>query len=704
MFLALLAFSAAIAFAVAQTDQTTSVAAYDIQGNFYAGPDPSDPSKDTYISVFRDKSPLADCQNLYVEISSAYGKKLLVSPKSGFSFAFKPLENGQILADIIGEGTIDLSIDKNINIDYSGIKTFANDGNIHYSDKLKYPVYQYGNYKEIPNIYNIDSKKNENGPDDTGSKILPAGINAIIEFINKGSKEKLPIPIIGPLLSALMMAIDIRDALDHLAAYPNITIGDNINESEAMTKRYSNILNKRNIVEVPWNPEADGISPSKTYQSVVVKIPIRISDQEQNEIYIHGLYICKSPRKESGRNSIVNFYCKVNSIKETNDSEVQQQTEPTNSTSPTVRIWTQTFGGPDSDWGASVQHTSDGGYIITGATSSYSAEGSDIWLIKTDKDGNKLWDKTFGGSKDDRGYSVQEIADGGFIIAGYTNSYGAGSWDIWLIKTDKDGNKLWDKTFGGSKDDRGYSVQETTDGGFIITGYTSSYGAGSKDIWLIRTDRDGNKLWDKKFGGTDSDWGYSVQETADGGFIIAGNTFSYGAGSSDIWLVRIDKDGNRLWDKTFGGTDSDWGYSVQETTDGGFIIAGGTNSYGAGGSDVWLIRTDNDGNKLWDKAFGGPDNDWGYSVQETADGGFIITGVTSSYGAGIDDIWLVKTDKGGNKLWDKTFGGVDSDWGYFIRETPDGGFIITGNTCSYGAGIDDVWLIKTDKDGNISIS
>ncbi len=359
-----------------------------------------------------------------------------------------------------------------------------------------------------------------------------------------------------------------------------------------------------------------------------------------------------------------------------------------------------TFGGPDSDWGTSVQPTSDGGYIITGVTSSYGEGGCDIWLIKTDKDGNKLWDKTFGGQKDDRGYSVQETSDGGFIIAGFTNSYGAGSWDIWLIRTDEYGNMLWDKTFGGQKDDRGYSVQETSDGGFIITGYTNSYGQGSKDVWLIKTDRDGNKIWDKTYGGIDSDWGYSVRETSDGGFIITGNTFSYGSGSSDIWLVRTDRDGNRLWDRTYGGEDSDWGYSVQETSDGGFIIAGGTNSYGSGSCDLWLIKTDKDGNKLWDKTYGGEDSDWGYSVQETSDGGFIVAGVTSSYGAGIDDIWLIKTDKDGNKLWDKTYGGAESDWGYSVQETSDGGFIIAGGTNSYGSGSCDLWLIKTDKDGN----
>ncbi len=365
-----------------------------------------------------------------------------------------------------------------------------------------------------------------------------------------------------------------------------------------------------------------------------------------------------------------------------------------------MTCWVRSFGGGGDDVGYSVQQTSDGGYIITGETDSYGAGKHDLWLIKTDVNGNKEWERTLGGSGHDVGYSIQETSDGGYIITGATTSYGTGWNDVWLIKIDKNGNKEWDRTFGGGEDDVGYSVQKTTDGGYVITGWTESYGEGGADVWLIKTDREGNKEWERTFGGGGDDVGYSVQQTSDGGYIITGVTKLNGSYWSNVWLIKTDAEGNKEWDRTFGGGGDDVGYSVQQTTDGGYIITGYICSYGAG-NDLWLIKTDAEGNKEWDRVFGGGGDDVGYAVQQTSDGGYIITGTTTSYGAGWGDVWLIKTDAEGNKEWDRTFGGSDKDIGHSVQQTTDGAYIITGWTWSYRTYKSDALLIKTDRNGDV---
>ncbi|MBA7576211.1 hypothetical protein ES708_18050 [subsurface metagenome] len=365
-------------------------------------------------------------------------------------------------------------------------------------------------------------------------------------------------------------------------------------------------------------------------------------------------------------------------------------------TAPEVE-WDKTFGGPDNDSAYSVQQTSDKGYIVAG---NIDREGnSDFWLIKTDSNGNKEWDKTFGDSDRDYARSVQQTSDGGYILAGYTQSFGAGGYDFWLIKTDLNGNKEWDKTFGGSESDKAYSVQQTLDEGYIVAGYTHSFGAGHSDFWLIKTDQNGNKVWDKTFGGSDNDYAYSVQQTSDKGYILAGDTKSFGAGGYDFWLIKTDQNGNKKWDKTFGGSNDDWTYSVQQTSDKGYILAGHTKSFGAGNSDFWLIKTDSNGNKEWDKTFGGPEYDFALSVQQTSDKGYILAGHTQSFGAGNYDAWLIKTDQKGNELWDKTFGGSKSDYAHSVQQTSDGGYILAGYTQSFGAGGRDLWLVKLKGNG-----
>jgi hypothetical protein len=358
------------------------------------------------------------------------------------------------------------------------------------------------------------------------------------------------------------------------------------------------------------------------------------------------------------------------------------------------------FGGPDEDHGNFVQQTTDGGYIITGWTRSFGDINADLWLIKTDSVGNMVWNRTFGGTDTDWGNCIQQTNDGGYILSGFTKSFGAGDYDVWLIKTDNTGNMLWNRTFGGTAGDYGYCVQQTTDDGYIITGYTYSFGAGDVNVWLIKTDSTGNMTWNTTFVGTQVSGGFFVQQTTDGGYIITGITDSIDPENGDFWLIKTDSTGNMVWNKIFGGTNDDWAKCVHQTSDSGYIITGLTRSFGAGESDVWLIKTDSTGNMLWNRTFGGVDSEDSNCVRQTSDGGYIITGGTWSFGAGESDVWLIKTDSTGNEMGNWTFGGFNYESSKCVQQTMDDGYIITGYTHSFDAGNGDVWLIKTDEDGN----
>ena len=366
-------------------------------------------------------------------------------------------------------------------------------------------------------------------------------------------------------------------------------------------------------------------------------------------------------------------------------------------------LWTKTFGGIENDRFYSIQQTTDGGYICLGYKTSYGEGGNDVWLIKTNEFGDTLWTKTYGGSKEDYGFSVQQTTDEGYVITGWTESFGSGGYDVWLLKTDEFGDTLWTKTYGGSGDDKGSSVQQTADEGYIITGYTNSYGAGKDDYWLIKTSGSGDTLWTKTYGGTEDDRSKSVQQTTDEGYIITGYTNSFGAGGWDLWLVKTNESGDTLWTKTIGGSEQDIASFVRQTTDQNYILIGHTNSYGDGKRDIWLIRIDESGNILWTTTYGGNENEYGYSVRQTTDSGYILSGYSQSYGSGGNDVWLIKTDEFGDTLWTKTYGGIEDEIGLAVLQTNDEGYILAGYTESYGAGNIDAWLIRIAPDEPASV-
>jgi predicted secreted protein len=367
-----------------------------------------------------------------------------------------------------------------------------------------------------------------------------------------------------------------------------------------------------------------------------------------------------------------------------------------------MNMWSKTYGGTGADSGAGdIIQTSDGGYAISGDTASFGAGGSDYWLIKTDADGNMQWNKTYGGTGTESESAMCSASDGGYALGGYTNSFGAGGNDFWLVKTDASGNMQWNKTYGGTGSDMCISVVQTSDGGYALTGLTNSFGAGGMDVWLVKTDAAGTALWTKTYGGTGNDYAFSVVQTSDGGYALCGPENSFGAGGQDVWLVKTDASGNMQWNKTYGGTGTDYMDQMIRTADGGYAISGYSTSWGAGGQDVWLVKTDASGNMQWNKTYGGTGADNGFHMIQTVEGGYAIIGSTSSFGAGGNDVWLVKTDASGNMQWNQTYGGTGGDLGYSLVATSDGGYALAGNTNSFGAGGTDFYVVKTDAVGVI---
>jgi hypothetical protein len=387
--------------------------------------------------------------------------------------------------------------------------------------------------------------------------------------------------------------------------------------------------------------------------------------------------------------------------------------------------WNRTYGGSKNDGGYSVVQTGDGGYAIAGTIIIGNATTSDAWLVKVDSDGNVVWNKTFGGNLADTAYNIILTSDGGFALVGLTYSFGAGGEDMFLIKTDANGNLLWNKTYGGIVDDMANCVIQTTDGGYVVVGGTSptyfKNGTGTCDLMLVKTDSSGSLQWSKTYAaetygpylsGSGGNLGFSVVKAGDGGYAIgSAATLVSGAGAHDFILTKTDAQGNVQWYKTYGGNATDILRSLVGTKDGGYAMAGITNSFGAGSIDIWMVKVNSTGTMQWNKTYGGTSPDqstWNFLIQ-TNDGGYALACYTMSYGNGgpastANDIWLIKTDAIGNMQWDKTFGGVGSDYGTCVIQTKDGGYTVLGYTSSFGAGGYDVCLIKVSVEGESGLA
>jgi len=359
-----------------------------------------------------------------------------------------------------------------------------------------------------------------------------------------------------------------------------------------------------------------------------------------------------------------------------------------------------TFGKGYLDYGDCIIKTEDGGYIIAGSSNFTDAYGHDVWLIKTDKNKNIIWDKVYQEEGYEYSSSVLQTDDGGYIVGGLECE--GSVFDSFLMKVNAQGETEWKKIYGTTGyEDRINSIIKTNDG-VIFTGNTNAKGNGRYDVWLCKTDISGDLLWEKTYGTEWDDNGYSVINATGGGFVLTGR---WGGNGSDLYIIKTDADGNELWNKIFGGTDPndmDWGNEIIETFEGGYAVIGKTESYGAGESDIWLIKTDQSGNKEWSKTYGGIYFDSGNCVIQNNDGSFFILGSTNNNWIGSGgDVYLIKADPYGIEEWSQIYGGNSTDTGKSFCMSYEGGLMIICDTWSYGAGNADILMLKTDINGNM---
>ena len=367
--------------------------------------------------------------------------------------------------------------------------------------------------------------------------------------------------------------------------------------------------------------------------------------------------------------------------------------------------WIKTFGGSSYEsLYAPIQKTSDGGYIVAGSTLSFGAGSSDVLVLKLSSTGEIEWQKAYGGASNDLAYSIKQTEDGGYIVAGETYSFGAGDYDCWILKLSSTGTIEWQRTYGGSAEDYAFSVEQTSDGGYITSGLTASFGSGKSDVWVLKLSSVGDVEWERAYGGSNSDYGWSIQQTSDGGYIVSGDTYSFGDGSDNGWILKLSSSGSIEWQRIYGGSDDDWLLNVQETSDGGYIACGGSSSFGAGNNDAWILKLSSSGSIEWQHTYGGSDDDHVWLTQETEEGGCVAAGYTYSFGAGEDDAWILKLSSTGDIEWERAAGGGSYDYARSVDQTSDGGYIVGGTSSSFGAGYSDFFILKLNSEGDIDSS
>ncbi|MBP8132456.1 MAG: PKD domain-containing protein [Candidatus Hydrogenedentes bacterium] len=359
----------------------------------------------------------------------------------------------------------------------------------------------------------------------------------------------------------------------------------------------------------------------------------------------------------------------------------------------------QDFGGGAADRAYALFATPGAGFVLAGETQSFGAGERDMYLIHAGPDGNLLWSRTFGGAGDDFANACTVLTDGGFVLAGGKTT-GEGDLDLYVVRTDSSGNRVWDRTYGGEADDAAGALTATSDGGLFIAGTTQAEAGANPDLLLVRTDPEGGVVWSRVIGGDGLEQVNAAIETAGGGFALAGATTTDSMGARDALLLWIDASGSDFWTRTFGGTLDDTFRDLLQTENGGYLLTGGSGSFGEGLVDAYVVATDAAGGEIWSRTYGGPGIDQANAVIPASDGTYLIAGHTASFGAGAYDAFLLKTSLTGEPVWENlflTFGAAGTESAYDVIETAAGGFAFAGETASSGDGGLDAYLVRTDE-------